>query len=325
MTLKSALAIALVAAATVPAAAGAQATINPPDGDNYLGPIALSDFAHPAPFPKQELGFVADTTNYTLQSDLFNPPGSGGPPEPQNCGSPYGKTLWMVFHADRYGVMHVTTSSGFDSVIGLVPFKDPVNDARPNISQGVCIDAFPGAFTEDLFGFVKPNRWYAIQVGGVGPSGGPISVKLAYQPPFRVDGDAVLTWKNNPSGAKVVKLEVTAAKGVTVSVGCTKHGCKGPRPFTVKKAPVFKPFGVVGPLAQAQAPPSKTQVHAAKKFGLLKGQILKAGSKLIVRISAPGYIGKYFSWNITKSGAGAKTTSCTKPYATTPPKKGGCG
>src|SRR5690349_2614030 len=90
MTFKRALAIALTVAAALPASAAAQAQITPTDGDNYLSPIALSDFSHPAPFPKTEIGFVADTTNYTTQADLFNPPSAGGPPEPTACPAAYG-------------------------------------------------------------------------------------------------------------------------------------------------------------------------------------------------------------------------------------------
>src|SRR5215208_461112 len=153
MTFKRAFAIALTAAAALPASASAQAEIPPPQGDNYLGPIALSDFQNPAPFPSNEIGFVADTTSYTTQADLFNPPASGGPPEPTNCGSPYANTIWSVFHADRYGVMRISTAGPFDSVIGFVPFKSPNSDPTPDINNGVCIDRLSG-FEEELTAFV---------------------------------------------------------------------------------------------------------------------------------------------------------------------------
>jgi hypothetical protein len=144
-----------------------------------------------------------------------------------------------------------------------------------------------------------------------------------------------------------VKLVVSAPKGSKVSVSCTRHGCSAPRAFTVKKTAAFRPIGVVGPVAKA--PPgvsmtaagasgsvaavdsagsrarfqAKAQVHAAKQFKLLKGKILKAGSKLIIRVTAPGYIGKYFSYPVTKNGVSAKTISCTNPSSSTPHKK--CG
>jgi hypothetical protein len=68
---------------------------------------------------------------------------------------------------------------------------------------------------------------------------------------------------------------------------------------------------------------ANTRVHAAKKYTLLKGKTLKRGSKLIIRVTAPGYIGKYFSYPITRNGVSAKTISCTNPGSSTPHKK--CG
>jgi hypothetical protein len=347
MTFKRALAIALTAAAALPAAAAAQAPIPPPEGDNYLGPIALSDFNSPGKFPSTEVGFTADTTAYTTQTDMFNPPSSGGPAEPANCGSVYGNTIWSVFYADRYGLMKISTAGPFDSVIGFVPFKNPNTDPTPDIGNGICIDRLSG-FEEDLEAFVKPNRWYAVQVGGTGAVlGGQVQVKFDYAPPPRLDADAVLTWKAPPGGGvKVVKLVVSAPKGARVSVSCTKHGCNAPRSFTVKKAAAFRQIGLVGPAAKAPegvkmsaagssgaVEPSavsgssakrfsaKEQVRAAKTFKLLQGKSLKAGTKLIIRVTKSGYIGKYFSYPVKKSSVSAKTISCTNPGSSTPRKR----
>jgi hypothetical protein len=347
MTLKRAFVIALTAAAALPASAGAQAQIPPPQGDNYLGPVALSDFQNPGKFPSQEIGFVADTTSYTTQQDMFAPPVSGGPQEPTNCGSPYANTIWSVFHADRYGVMKISTAGPFDAVIGLVPFKSPNSDPTPNIDKGVCIDRLSG-FEEELQAFVKPKQWYAVQVGGTGsPPGGQVQVKFDYQKPPTLDADAVLTWKSNAAGkVKVVKLVVSAPKGAKVSVKCTHHGCAAPRAFTVKKTAAFRPLAAVGPVA-AKAPAgvkmvpasesasidavpasgrhasfkSSPQVHAAKKFTLLKGKGLKSGSNLIISVTKSGYIGKYFSYPVTRKGVASKTISCTNPGSSTPRKK----
>jgi hypothetical protein len=145
-------------------------------------------------------------------------------------------------------------------------------------------------------------------------------------------------------GVKVIKLVVSAPKGSKVSVKCTKHGCAAPRAFAVKKTQAFKPIGPVGPTAKAPegvrmtaatgsgaveastveaAPASfspKTQVHAAKSFKLMKGKALKAGSKLIILVTEPGYIGKYFSYSIQRKAVSAKTISCTTPGSTTPRK-----
>jgi hypothetical protein len=346
MTFKRALALALTAAAALPASAAAQAQIPPPQGDNYLGPIALSDFQNPRPFPKTEIGFVADTTSYTVQGDMFNPPAQGGPEEPTNCGSPYANTIWSVFHADRYGLMRISTAGPFDSVIGLVPFKSPNSDPTPDIAHGICIDRLSG-FEEELQAFVKPKQWYAVQVGGTGaPAGGQVQVKFDYQKPPTLDADAVLTWKSNSAGkVTVVKLVVSAPKGSKVKVSCTKRGCKAPRAFTVKKTALFRPIAAVGPVAEAPAGvrmsaasgsgsvattgstasparfQAKAQVRAAKKYSLLKGKTLKNGTNLIIHVTQPGYIGKYFKYPVTKKGVSSKTVSCTNPYSSTPRKK----
>ena len=46
--------------AAMPAAAGAQTPITPPDGDNYLNPVAISNLTNPQPFPNGEIGIKAD-------------------------------------------------------------------------------------------------------------------------------------------------------------------------------------------------------------------------------------------------------------------------
>jgi hypothetical protein len=332
MTLKRALAIALTAAAALPAAAGAQTPIAPPNSDNYLDSYLIKQ-GQPL-VTGDVLGIQVDTTNYTLQDHLYTPagqPGTDGPAEPRVCEgytnpSTYGHTVWASFHAKSYGTMEVSAASGnFDEVIRVVPFKGLQNAAA--ILPGACYDDLAGS-QEVARGLVSPGQWYAVQVGGTinGTSpveGGPMQIKFDLQPPPAINADAVLTWKTPPGGGvKAVKLVVTAPKGSKVTISCTKHGCQAPRAFTVKKAPAFKPIGAVGPVAKA---PDKAQVHAAKKFTLLKNKSLKPGSKLIVLVTSPGWIGKYFSWPVTKNGVSAKTVKCTKPGAKTPPKKGGCG
>src|SRR4051812_49957689 len=136
MTFKRALAIALTAAAALPASAAAQAPITPTDGDNYLEPISFQHFSNPEKLSREEFGWLGDTTNYTTQADMFNPPGSGGPTEPHNCGSEYGKTIWSVLYVDHRGTPTITTSAPFDSVVGFVAVHDP-RPPPPHIHQGV--------------------------------------------------------------------------------------------------------------------------------------------------------------------------------------------
>lgn len=347
MSFKRAIAIALTIAAALPAAASAQEQIVPPRGDNYLGPVFLNDES--VPFPNTPQGIVADTTNYTEQSDMFNPPASGGPQEPTNCDTNYGNTLWSVFYSNRYGLMNVSTAGPFDSVIAVIPFDSPDNPA-PDFDNGYCTDSIAG-FQQDTSFLVSPRRWYAIQVGGTGnPEGGQLQVKYQLDPPPRLDGDAVLSWKTNGRQATISSLVVSAPKGARVAVSCTHRGCgKNPRPFTARKTDLTKPIAAVGPATKrapagvrmtrdgvlgetagtasgsdaSVKPRAKTPVRAAKKYKLLKGRKLKNGTTVVVRVYASGYIGKHFSYKVKSGGVSSKTVRCTNPGSSKPRKR--CG
>jgi hypothetical protein len=345
MSFKRALALTLTVAAALPAAASAQEQIAPPRGDNYLGPVFLNDES--APFPSDPIGIVADTTSYTTQADMFNPPSQGGPAEPNDCGTPYGNTIWSVFYSNRYGLMNVSSAGPFDSVIAVIPFNGP-DDPAPDFDNGYCTDSLTG-FQQDTSFLVSPKRWYAIQVGGTGnPQGGSLQVKYQLDPPPRIDADAVLSWRTNGRVATVKSLVVNAPKGARVAVSCTHHGCgKNPKPFTVKKGALLKPIAAVGPAAPAgvhmtregtlgagarTAAPAgdaavkaqaKTQVRAAKKYKLLAGRKLKNGTQIVIRVYASGYIGKHFSYKVKSGGVSSKTVRCTNPGSSKPRKK--CG
>jgi hypothetical protein len=360
MTLKRALALALIALAVVPAAAAAQEAIPPPGADNYLGPYFFNDVAHPLKY--DPLGFTADTTAYTTQADMFNPPSSGGPGEPTRCGNTnYGNTIWSVFYSNRWGLMTVSTAGPFDAVIGVVPFDGPDNPI-PDFNNAFCVDGLSGFLEEVKFsdepyrGFIiVPKQWYAIQVGGTAQTGtaqgGALQVKIDQNHSPKLDGDVILSWRTNGRQAKIKSLEVSAPKGSKVAVSCTHRGCgKNPKAFTVKKARFTKPVGLVGPSAMANAPAGvemtparvvssgsakraggsaagsherRVVVHAAKKFTLLGGRKLKNGSKIEIRISEPGFIGRYFSYNVSKGAVSSKTTHCLNPASSKPRNK--CG
>lgn len=309
MTLKWALAIALTAAFTLAAPAAAQVQVQYPEGDDYIPSDLFFDSPQqPAKF-NDPLGLIVqDTTQYTTQDDLAsppNPPGSSGIAEPIACPARFGHTFWSFFYAPKYGRLDVSTAGNFDSVIGVAPFRD-LNHSLP--TGYACSDSING-FEEHFQRLVGPKSWYAIQVGGTGnPGVGTVQAKVTYLPPPRLDGDVVLTWNADRRGAKVKSLVVNAPKGSRVSVTCTKHGCPSPRSFAVQRE-------------AAAAPTAKVEVRAAKKFTLLKGKILKAGSTLIIRVTRSGYVGKYFSYKVTKTGAGSKTTACMNPGSNTPRKK----
>jgi hypothetical protein len=342
MSLKRVLLIALIALAAVPASAAAQAQVNPPEGDNYLFPIPLNgSLTNPPPFPSTQIGFVADTSTYTTQPDMYNPPQSGGPPEPTNCGTAtnpdiYGNTIWSVFFSNRYGVMDVSTAGPFDTVIGVVPFQGPSNPT-PELNLGYCQDSLSG-FQEETQFLVGKNRWYAIQVGGTlptgGATGGQVQVKFSLTKPPTVGGDAFLFWKVPP-------LRVTTAyvknvpKGETVTLSCTKGACRK-KTINVKSkpiAPLFSgkiatpPPGVhMGGSSEGRGAVTpdlafRQIVREAKaKVALLTNQQVKSGAKIELRITRPGYIGKYYVWKVSGSSISSATKMCLNPGSTKPRK-----
>jgi hypothetical protein len=337
MTFKRALAIALTAAAVLPASAAAQATINPPDGDNYLRPLALSDFDNPGKFPRQEVGWLGNTTDYTTQADMFNPPGTGGPAEPTNCGSPYGKTIWSVLYIDKKGSLTITTSAQFDSVIGFVPFNGP-SDPAPDINHGVCIDRLAG-LDEQLKVNVSGGHWYAVQVGGTGTTqGGQVQTKFLFKPtpkakPKPIKSQGFLFYKFPP--LRITTMYATSVpKGSTIKVHCSSS-C-GNKTVKVRSKPVLRdnvfatgPQMVPVPLAAAptggvsRAKPTATRsrpiVRAAKsKVTIFKNKAVRSGTKVEMRITKPGMIGKYWSWKIPGQGV---TIRCLKPGSSKPRKK----
>jgi hypothetical protein len=323
MSIKRALAIALVAAAALPASAGAQTPITPPEADNYLRPLFLSDQTHP--FSKKEIGFIGDTTTYTTQADMYNPPGSGGPSEPNNCGQVYGNTIWSIFYSNRYGAMNVSVAGPFDSVIGVIPFGNPVNNVAPRLDLGYCQDRLSG-FQEETNFLVSPKHWYAIQVGGVGPSGGQVQVKFLLSKPPSVDGQAFLFWASK--GPTITNMYVkTVPKGETVTVSCTKHACPK-KTINVKSKPVAgslfsgkiaaAPVGVRMP---AEARVRQIVREAKRQVQIFKNQKVKKGAKIELRITRPGYIGKYFVWSVAASSISASQTLCMNPGSTKPRKR----
>jgi hypothetical protein len=328
MTLKRVLTLALVVAAALPGAALAQEPIAPPGGDNYLSPVFINN-GNPLPYGSP-VGVVFDTTNYTTQSDMFNPPGSGGPREPTTCGSEtLGKSAWVVFNSSKWGSLDVSAAGSYDAAISLIPFQNPQHPA-PDLQDGFCIDNLTG-LQEDANGLVAvPGLWYAFQIaGGSNPQGGQVQVKLQLNRPLRIAGaDAVLSLQ----GTKVTSLAVKAPSGAHVSVKCAVKGCgRVPRGFDVKRVSLTQPIadltpslvrraaagGDSAPVSLARRGPA---VHESRNFKLLGGRNLKPGTRLEVRVTQFGHVGTYFAWNITSAGTKPKITRCMNP-ATTKPRK----
>lgn len=303
-------------------------------GDSYLRPVLLNEgsFSNPQPLPEGSVpGYQVDTTSYGLQDDVFSPPGSGGPAEPRQCGnSPYGKTVWSVFYAHRYGRMDVKAAGSFDEVIAIIPFESPTENATPIIDGGVCVDRIAG-INED-FGNNPPSvspGWYAIQMGGAGDTGGVLQGTLEFLPPQRLAGDAVWSWQGNPRGARGV-VKATAPKGVGARIAfrCVKKRCgKLPRAQAIRKTvgdTLNKPLGDVTPREAPsrvlrEVSDSDPAIRAARSY--LRGKQIPNGARLEVRITAPGYIGNYFSWDVKGGRAGTKVRKCMNPGSTRPQRR----
>ena len=329
MTLKRFLIAACLTLAAAPSAAFAQSEQS---GDTYLRPILLNDgsFSDPQPVPEGSVpGFQVDTSSYGVQEDLFAPPSSGGPPEPNQCGNtPYGKTVWSVFYAHRYGRMDVKAAGAFDEVIAIVPFNDPNSDPTPDVNGGVCVDRIAG-INED-FGNNPPSvspGWYAIQMGGAGDVGGILQGSLEFLPPERLTGDAVLSWNSGSGGARV-SLKATAPKGARISFKCVKKRCgRLPRAQTIRKTvgdSLTKPLSDVTPRTAPsrefrRVDESDPAIVAARSF--IRNKFLKNGTRIEVRITAAGYIGNYFSWSVKGGKVGTKTRRCMNPNSSRPARR----
>jgi hypothetical protein len=123
-------------------------------------------------------------------------------------------------------------------------------------------------------------------------------------------------------------------KGSTVKVHCSKS-C-GNKTIKVRSKPVFEdsvfatgPHMVPVSLAAAptggttQAKPSATKsralVRAAKsKVTIFSNKHVASGTKVELRITKPGMIGKYWAWKIPGQGV---TIRCLKPGSSKPRKK----
>jgi hypothetical protein len=286
----------------LPATAYAQA---PPVNDNYLQSAALN-----APGSRLErrdtLRAVTDTTNATVQSDVYNPPNSGGPAEPTSCsGAGYGKTIWYDFYPDVNGVVQLR-ASGYDTVLTAVPF-DP-RTGRPDFGRALCANA-SSSTTEAYFVEVRGGDAYTVQIGGVNDVGGPLEFLFDFL--ADTDGDGVLdtvdrcdrldgprgnngcprrqrvttTLRAMPtaSGIEIDGLSVTARRGSRVVVSCSR-GCRR----QVKRA------------------------RSTVTFPALSGVGLGAGARLEIRVTRPGFFGEFVRYTIS-AGNFKKIERCMNP------------
>lgn len=174
---------ALACCLLLASAAGAAAA--PPGNDNYLASTNLANRVTGRVLPKVHL--TVDTTQATIQQDLFDPdqdgqPLGGGGPEPTQCnGVSFGKTIWYDVHPQVTGAGEIT-ANGYDTVIAVYRY-DASNAKITGLVE--CRNASAGGEKLLIPAFRKGTD-YTIQIGGVGNTGG----TLVFDWEFFADRDA---------------------------------------------------------------------------------------------------------------------------------------
>ncbi len=287
--------LACLALALVPAPAMGQGDAQ---GDSYLNAFRLNPGTDdkPGQIPAAGASFTADTAAFGVQSDIFNPPRTGGRAEPNSCEdpngrpTPYGRTAWGWLNTRRWTQADIRASGAFDSVLAVMPFPSP---RRPtlNVRGGVCVSRLTTG--EADVGEDRPilaPGWYAIQVGGVSNAGGRLTVSARLAEPPRLSAQ-VRTSSRRRAGAAAVDLRASAPQGAELEFSCVRRRCRLPRDMTVRRTGMRR---------------------------YLDDRIVPNGARLELRVTQAGHIGSYFAWNVRNGRLGRVLTRCTEPGSTRP-------
>lgn len=311
MRTRTALGAALTALAV---SCATPAVAQAPRGDNYLDSLGLN-----APGQKLDrtrtLTDQRDTSNFTVQSDVLNPPQSGGPAEPTTCGgATFGKTIWYDFYPDAPGLVVIQTS-GYDSVISVMRYNR--RTGVPNLASGVCSNQRSSSIERGEFP-VREGGFYTIQVGGVNDVGGNLTFEFDFHAdedddgvldarddcrtlagsgedgcPPRLNAAATLRAQPTANGIEVLALSVTAPRRSRVAVSCSS-GCQS----EVKRA------------------------GSTVNFRRIRGSNLSAGSRIVIRVTRRRSIGTYIAYRVVR-GNFKKIERCLNPGSRKPRKR--CG
>jgi len=301
--------VALVIAVPVTAAAA------PPDNDDYRSSAPLNSRGSRLDRTHTLVDPARDTTGATVQSDIFSPPESGGPPEITSFAqcrnttgaTSYGHTVWYRFYPDVSGLVRLH-ASGYDAVISLFEFNQQT--LQPDYTHRQCINMFNSS-DEELFATVRGKHGYTVQIGGAGDASG----ILAFRFDFLADTDLDGVLDSNDQCPKLYAR--------------TKSGCP-PRlsaDVTLRATPTSNGIQLIavdvsaprGSRVQVTCPGCGKQVKTARTvhFPGLRGTQLRAGSKLKVYVTKPGAIGTYIQYKIL-AGNFVKTKRCLNPGSKTP-------
>jgi len=314
MKLFPAAVLCLALLAVAPAGASAVA----PTNDNYLQSLRLNEDG--SPLERQDtLRDVRDTTDATTQSDVFNPgpngqPGGGGPPEPTTCqSSTYGKTVWYDMYPDVNGLVRLR-ANGFNTAIAVVPFNR--STGAPNFGARQCADQSTGPAEEFLVS-VRGGRAYTIQIGGVNNAFG--SLEFLFDFLADTDGDGVLDADDEcprTAGTRRNGCPVRIAAEVNFRAQPTANGIR------------FVSFRVVasrGARVQVICPRCGRQVRKAGTVGFprMRGRSLSAGSKIVVRATKRGAIGRHITYRVVRGNIRGPVNRCMNPGSRRPRRR--CG
>jgi hypothetical protein len=306
----------MAAGALVCAAVPAVASAVPPLNDNYLDSIPINNAG--TTLTTNEVTDVRDTSEATVQSDLFAPQATGGGAENTLCGGvPFGKTVWYDFHPDIHGTAEVQTA-GFDAAVSVYEFDRTTSKLTKLIG---CADE--RKLTEDVFTDVLAGHAYTVQIGGVdtgaGPAGGNLQMTFEFFgnrdrdevldpldhcktiPGPRESGGCPRDMKSTvrltatPAGNGIIvrSLTVKARKGAHSSLSCRKV-CH------IKQGRDHKRAGT-------------------RSFSKLKGRFLPAGASIAIKVTGDGFFGDYVRFDV-KPGNFKRIDRCSYPGSKKPRK-----
>jgi len=297
-------AISAAALASAPALAAAA----PPPNDAYLASL---------PVDSTQFTTTVDTTEATVQPDIFNPsrdgaPLGGGAAEPTGCsGTPSGKTVWYDLAPAVNGGVQIR-ATGFQTVVAVYEW----NQTDSKIKSLVKCTA--NASADDLLLDVEGKKNYTIQVGGAGGAGGAMTLKVDFFPDADADGvlDALDKCKSKagierfggcPPELRVVpSINFTgSASGITITRLIVDRVPKGAK-------------------VVARCTGCGSQTVKAKRLGRvtlnkLVGRAVRAGATLQIRITLGktgtgtyrfGATGSYYTWPVEVGGLGPRRLRC---------------
>lgn len=309
---------ALIGCLALLALAGASATAAPPTNDHYLQSLRLNEDGSRLE-RRDTLRDVRDTSEATVQTDVFNPgpngqPGSGGPAEPTTCqSSTYGKTVWYDMYPDVNGLVRLR-ANGFNSVISVVPFNR--RTGAPSFGSRQCADQSTGPAEEFLVS-VRGRRAYTIQIGGVNDAFG--SLEFLFDFLADTDGDGVLDEQDQcdrSPGTRRNGCPVRLVADVNFRARPTANGVQ------------FLTFRVEAPRrsrVQVICPGCGRQVRNARTVGFrrMRGRSLRAGSKIVVRTTRRGAIGSHITYRVLRGNIRGPVKRCMNPGSRRPRRR--CG